>query len=94
MVLGGSEMSQSIRDKWCEKEISDLDYIRHLEAENVKLKENKTCGWKDDGAFFDTQCGKHIYGGDNGFEDVDMRDTSFKFCPYCGREINKSKEQQ
>lgn len=36
-------MNQSIREKWCEKEISDLDYIRHLEAENAKLKEPKTC---------------------------------------------------
>lgn len=36
-------MNNSIRDKWCEKEISDLDYIRHLEAENAKLKEPKTC---------------------------------------------------
>lgn len=36
-------MSQSIRYKWCEKEISDIDYIRHLEAENAKLKEPKTC---------------------------------------------------
>lgn len=36
-------MNKSIRDKWCEKEISDLDYIRHLEAENAKLKEPKTC---------------------------------------------------
>lgn len=32
-------MNNSMRDKWCEKEISDLDYIRHLEAENAKLKE-------------------------------------------------------
>jgi len=36
-------MSQSIRYKWCEKEISDLDYIRHLESENAKLKEHNTC---------------------------------------------------
>lgn len=45
---GGDKMNQSMRDKWCEKEISDLDYIRHLEAENAKLKElekeQKKCG--------------------------------------------------
>lgn len=70
-----------------------IDKIYDSFEKRIKsLEAYKTCEWKDDGYFFDTQCGYHIYIGDNGFEDVDMRDPSFKFCPYCGSVIKRMGE--
>lgn len=85
---------KTIRDKWCDKEITDLDYIRHLEKENEELKEPKTCEWVKDRSgevyelppVFYTQCG-----GSFVFSECGIKENKFLFCPFCGGSINEPK---
>lgn len=76
---------EEIRKKKFESDDENCCTCEVVKLSDIELVFEKRCHWRDeDESVYSTDCGHNFY-----FVDAPLSEQNFKYCPYCGLQIEE-----